>query len=152
MFDKVLLTTDGSEFSETAVSYAESIGATHITVVEVIDSVGQVLTRTTGSEITQSLAQEFVDAERRAAGRHVDRIVGRLKAAGVANVAWTIREGHPGREIVALADSGEFDVVVMSTHGRSGLKRAILGSVADYVAHHIRGRAVLLVHPRAEEA
>ena len=151
MFDRVLLTTDGSEFAEAAASYAESIGAAHITVVEVIDSIGHILSRTTGSEMSVTLAEQFVDAERELARNHLDHVVEQLKAAGVADVGSAVLEGHAGQEIVELAHSGNFDVVVMSTHGRSGLRRVILGSVADYVAHHIRGKAVLLVHPQADE-
>ena len=39
----------------------------------------------------------------------------------------------------------------MATHGRTGMRRAILGSVADYVVSQIKGAAVLLVRPEAEE-
>ena len=42
------------------------------------------------------------------------------------------------------------DLIVMSTHGRTGLKRALLGSVANYVVHSVEGAAVLLVRPAAE--
>ena len=44
-----------------------------------------------------------------------------------------LREGMPYREIVALATDERADLVVMGTHGRGGLDRALLGSVADRV-------------------
>lgn len=43
------------------------------------------------------------------------------------------RLGDPGHEIVALAEEIEADVIVMPSHGRSGLKRLLLGSVAERV-------------------
>jgi hypothetical protein len=50
-----------------------------------------------------------------------------------------IAEGKPGVKIVKLASLEHCDAVVISTHGRTGLKRAMLGSVADYVAHDTGG-------------
>jgi nucleotide-binding universal stress UspA family protein len=58
-----------------------------------------------------------------------------------------VGEGKPGVEIVKLATQERCDVVVISTHGRTGLKRAMLGSVPDYVVHNLEGPAVLLVRP-----
>jgi nucleotide-binding universal stress UspA family protein len=44
-----------------------------------------------------------------------------------------IRTGHPGEEIIAEVERGDMDLVIMSSHGRTGLARATLGSVADRV-------------------
>jgi nucleotide-binding universal stress UspA family protein len=45
-----------------------------------------------------------------------------------------IAMGDAGDTILSVADDGEFDLIVMGTHGRTGLKRVILGSVAEKVA------------------
>ena len=45
-------------------------------------------------------------------------------------------QGNPGPEIVKLVANGEFDAVVMATHGRTGFARLVLGSVAEYVIRH----------------
>ncbi|MCB9758507.1 MAG: universal stress protein [Alphaproteobacteria bacterium] len=44
-----------------------------------------------------------------------------------------VREGYPPQEILEQIADGEHDLVVMGTHGRTGLKRALLGSVAERV-------------------
>ena len=44
--------------------------------------------------------------------------------------------GSAAEEIVHAAESGQFDVVVMGTHGRSGIGRLLLGSVAETVMRH----------------
>lgn len=54
----------------------------------------------------------------------------------------------PWQEIVAVADELEAGVIVIGSRGRTGLKRAVLGSVASAVAQHSR-RSVLIVHPDA---
>jgi nucleotide-binding universal stress UspA family protein len=55
--------------------------------------------------------------------------------------------GVPWEQIVQTARAGSCDLIVMGTHGRTGLKHALLGSVAEKVARHAHC-AVLIVRPR----
>jgi nucleotide-binding universal stress UspA family protein len=57
-----------------------------------------------------------------------------LKSAGVLEVATVVAEGAPVNTIVDFAKTGAFDLIVMGTHGRTGLGHALLGSVAERVA------------------
>ena len=61
-------------------------------------------------------------------GPHIDA----LKAAGFEPTL-QVREGDPGVEIAHAASEGRFDMIVMGTHGRRLLARALLGSVANKV-------------------
>ena len=47
-----------------------------------------------------------------------------------------LREGHPVETIVRFARESRADLILIATHGRTGLKRALLGSVAERVARH----------------
>jgi nucleotide-binding universal stress UspA family protein len=55
------------------------------------------------------------------------------KADGAPRIATAKAIGEPAAEIVAAANEGKFDVVVVGTHGRTGLAHALLGSVAERV-------------------
>jgi nucleotide-binding universal stress UspA family protein len=55
------------------------------------------------------------------------------------------RQGVPWDEIVSHASEGDFDLIVMATRGNTGLKRLVLGSVAERVVRHATCR-VLTVH------
>jgi nucleotide-binding universal stress UspA family protein len=66
-----------------------------------------------------------------------------LGAAGLDTTS-VVRDGDPAAEIVAEVRGAEADLVVMATHGRSGLARALLGSVADGVVTHSPVPVVLL--------
>ena len=57
------------------------------------------------------------------------------------------RQGEPAREIIDFAREGGFDLIVMATHGRSGLSELVQGSIAEAVVRSAVA-PVLLVRPR----
>jgi nucleotide-binding universal stress UspA family protein len=68
-----------------------------------------------------------------------------LRGAGYT-VSTGIGFGAPAQEIEEYIRYGNFDLVAMTTHGRTGLRRALLGSVAEHVLRHI-SVPILLLHP-----
>lgn len=68
-----------------------------------------------------------------------------LRSAGYT-VSTQISFGAPAQEIAEYIRYGNFHLVAMTTHGRTGLRRALLGSVAEHVLRHI-SVPVLLLHP-----
>jgi nucleotide-binding universal stress UspA family protein len=89
-------------------------------------------------ERAQSLTREYLD-----------RVLARVQEQ-VASVQMVILEGRPHLEITRFAETNQVDLIVMCTHGQSGLERWLMGSVADRVA---RGAMVpvLLVPATKEE-
>lgn len=160
MYRKILLTHDGSDVAALAVAHAATVakGANApIVVVQVVDSVGQMMSRMTPmiepvpvGEITVELAEESVAAQRDAAQQNLDGVKAALTAEGIADVTTLVVEGSPGDAILEAANNEGADLIVMATHGRSGLGRAILGSVADHVVRNAKRQAVLLVRPATD--
>ncbi len=68
------------------------------------------------------------------------------EAAGAPRVAIAKSIGDPALEIVEFARAGGHDLIVIGTHGRSGLRHALLGSIAERVVRRARC-PVLTVHP-----
>lgn len=160
MYSKILLTLDGSDVSQQAIPHAVTLAkqtGAEVILLQVIDSEAQMLMRAAGATIepigvghvSAQIAHEAVEAERADATANLEGVQAAMQAQGVPNVSTLIREGYPGDEIVAAADETKADVVVIATHGRSGLGRAILGSVADHIVRHAGRASVLLV--RAHE-
>ena len=54
--------------------------------------------------------------------------------------------GDPALEVVELAREGQYDLIVLGTHGRTGFRHAILGSIAERVVRHARC-PTLTIHP-----
>ncbi|MEZ4502797.1 MAG: universal stress protein [Dehalococcoidia bacterium] len=156
MYRTILFTTDGSDLAEAAIPnalhLATSTGAV-VVAVQVIDTVGQIMAQTTPSgwvggagRYAVESAEEVVAAERSEADAHLEATRQRLLDGGAVEVRTQILEGHPGSAIVDAARDLGADVIVMATHGRAGLGRALLGSVADHVVRHA-SCPVLLVRP-----
>lgn len=148
MFRKALLTLDRSPFSEEAIPRVADVTKSEVIVLEVLDSVAEILGRGGPAfEVPADTAQRLRQAEQEHVEERLDTAAEQLRAAGIEKVSTVVREGKPGPEIVKLAAEEDCDVIVMSTHGRTGLSRAMLGSVANYVAHNVTDRALLLVRP-----
>ncbi len=157
MYRKILLTNDGSDVADLAIEHAATVakGANApVVVVQVVDSVGQMMSRMTpmiepipAGEITVEIAEEAVDGQRGAAQQNLERVKGMLASQGVSNVSTLVVEGAAGDAVLEAAKAEGADLIVMATHGRSGLGRALMGSVADHVVRNSKNEAVLLVRP-----
>ena len=161
MYQRVLLPVDGSELCTPAIAQVPRLtDAEHeVVLVEVIDSPSRILTQTTPAGfawtdggISGDVVSEVIAAQRALAEQHLAAARTQLEAAGITKVDARVLEGVPGPAIVELARAVGADVVVMATHGRSGLRRTVLGSVADHVVRHLEGIPVLLIHPESDES
>lgn len=132
MFRKILVPTDGSDVSLVgalrALPLAKLASAT-IAVVYVQDvyafaGIGQA--NTAGR-------QRDMAAPRAQATAAIDRICDEAKAAGVAFETLMVEDDQPARGIVSAAQTSGADLIVMSSHGRTGVAKLVLGSVATKV-------------------
>lgn len=144
-YQHILVTHDGSELAETAIAHVEALASafgSRVTVLRVVETVGEVMMHMapTAMEgqgaVVADLAEDVVDAERETAAKELKAIADSIRAAGAKQVDIAVEEGTPGQAIVDTAVREGCDLIVMATHGRSGLTRAVLGSVADHVLHH----------------
>lgn len=141
--ETILLPTDESPTarlaSEHAIALAAATGAT-LHVVHVAD-----LTTAWG-EGTPVVLDALTEAGQRA----VDTAVDRATEAGVRSVESSVLQGTPGRTIIDYAADHAVDLVVMGTHGRTGLNRYLLGSITERVSR-LDERPLLTVSMAADE-
>ncbi len=148
MYANVLLPVDGSSFSEQAIPYAAAIArraGARLHVVLVHTPLARHAADIAATPLFESWEHRFRERE----ASYLEDLVSRLGAGGVDAVA-VKSEGDVAQRLIQRAKS-EADLLVMATHGRGGLERAWLGSVADEVVHHVR-LPVLLVPAQAEES
>lgn len=91
--------------------------------------------------------------------RYVDRVRAmyedRAKSFGVRNISWQVGDADAGprAEIVRLCEELDVDLCVLGSHGDvSPIKRVLLGSTADYVAHHVHCDVLIVKAKQAPEA
>lgn len=80
------------------------------------------------------------------ASAYLDKTVTELKKLGVAKVSCVVQEGFGGDEILSVGRRTPDSLIAMCSHGRSGIRRWLLGSVAEAVVRHSSG-PVLITRP-----
>lgn len=146
MFRRVLFGTDFSPASRPAFRRAVALARQfrgRLLIVHVIPSGWPI-----GAEgyVTPRMYQEMETAIRQSAQKQLDRLVAQAKKAGVA-VRGLLLSGAAAEAIALTARKERSDVVIVGTHGRTGLERLLAGSVASRIV----GTApcpVLTVRPR----
>lgn len=126
MYDEILFPTDGSETASAAFDYAMAVASTHdatLYVLNVADTTELSVTRVEG-DVVDVLEQEGASL--------VEEYADRAEEAGLS-VVTDVYQGHPAETIVGYADEYSIDLIIMPTHGRSGLRRYLLGSVTERV-------------------
>jgi nucleotide-binding universal stress UspA family protein len=125
VYDEILLPTDGSDAAEAAVEHAIRLARTYDARVHVL----YVVEPPPAAEYD---ATSVLDALRREGDRVTDQTADRLERSELATVT-AVRTGAAHRVILDYAAESGIDLVVMGTHGRRGLGRVLLGSVAEKV-------------------
>jgi nucleotide-binding universal stress UspA family protein len=111
-----------------AVEIAKADGA-ELVVVHILTPVGPLIG---DGYVSPRTFEELERAAREQGRKRLDALAARAKKAGV-RVTSVLAEGVPWQEIVRLVRSKRADLLVMGTHGRSGLAKFFLGSVAERV-------------------
>jgi nucleotide-binding universal stress UspA family protein len=99
-----------------------------------------------GEGILIGAAQRMRDDIRREVDDYLNGKVQELQAEGLARVSAIAVEGDAAEQIIDVARKTPDNLIAMSTHGRSGIERWVLGSVTEKVIHHSRD-PVLVIRP-----
>jgi nucleotide-binding universal stress UspA family protein len=136
MFKHILLPTDGSELSESAVrkamQFARSIDA-KVTGLHVIPKFHVFTYRTDMLEDTRA---EFARDSQAQAEKYLAVVSAMAREAGVACDVQSVVSDHPHHAIVQIARERGCDAIVMASHGRSGIQAILLGSQTSKVLVH----------------
>jgi nucleotide-binding universal stress UspA family protein len=102
-----------------------------------------------GAPVAPDLVEEAIEADSEDAEAYLQRTAAKLKEQNLT-VTWEVTQGDAASAIVNAARQNGCDLIVMATHGHSGLRRLVLGSVADQVLRdaHV---PLLLVRPEHKE-
>jgi nucleotide-binding universal stress UspA family protein len=130
MYDRILVPTDGSDCAGRAAEHAFDLATTYGASVEIL-SVADVRLSFSGAPVHVD-TERVLERQRSACREAVTRLAERAESEGI-DVETAVRTGNPYEEIVEHARERDVDLVVMGTHGRTGFRRVMLGSVAERV-------------------
>lgn len=144
----ILIAYDGSEFARAAIveagrQLARGRRAIVLTVSEPLGAVP--FLGASGAPIDPGTMDEFLEAAREGAEKIAEEGSALAREAGFDARSRVLVGDSIWNRIVGAADQEGADLIVIGSRGRSGLKLAVLGSVAAAVAQHSK-RSVLIVH------
>ncbi len=152
MFEKILVCLDGSENAEQILPYAteealrfhSQVILLHVVPEPVVITPG--VPGTTGVPVETPGMLEQMQKEQSESADYLERMANRLREKGL-KVEPAVLQGTAGDVIVKYAGENDIGLIAIATHGRSGLGRAVFGSVADYVLRN-SGLPILVIRPR----
>jgi nucleotide-binding universal stress UspA family protein len=140
--DRILVPLDGSALAEAALGkVVELAGGDSTTLMLLRAAEAPTLPGVDATEVQEQVVRE--------AEEYLAAVAARLTAQGLTRVETCVWYGSAAASIVAAASLRKADLIVMSSHGRSGLGRFILGSVAESV---LRGTTTPILLVRAPGA
>lgn len=146
----ILLPTDFSECGNFALSYAASLARTFGASILCVHVIEPMATTVGYSGMTEPLPiADITDQLENSAERELPKIAACEECSGL-EIEELIVHGEAAAEIVRVAREREVDLIVVSSHGRTGLGRILFGSTAEAVVRHAPC-PVLVVKPSQDE-
>lgn len=142
MFEHILIPTDGSEPAQDAAKTGIDLAAIHGATIHGLYVVKPRRSAEGGTE-------QVMESMRASGERTVAELAEQAEANGLVAIT-DVTEGVPYEEILDYAETNDIDLVVMGTHGRTGIGRYLLGSVTEKVVR-LSEIPVLTVHPHSNK-
>ena len=146
MYRKIMVPLDGSQLAECVLPHSETIAKLCQATVELVRVIEPIEIPTRGGiALSVDDLKQIESHSKRDAEDYLNVIADRLTRVGI-RVQSKLLTGKAADSLVDYIHKSDFDLVIMATHGRSGVSRWIWGSVADKILHS-SSTPVLLVRP-----
>ena len=146
MYQKIMVPLDGSELAECVLAHAEAIAKGCQTPIELVRVVEPIELPTRGGlALTSDDLRQIELQAKHEAEVYLEEVTNRLSHTGL-NIKSKVITGKPADSLIDYARSSHADLIIMATHGRSGISRWIWGSVAQRIISS-SSIPVLLVRP-----
>ncbi|MCK9418259.1 MAG: universal stress protein [Nitrospirae bacterium] len=131
-FKSIVVATDGSKYSLAAASEAIGLAKQNKSELTVISVVPSELMTPTDIDLTMTHKELIADKEMHEAEKNVKSVKEAAQKEGVAVKAF-VMSGRPADAIIEIARDKNADLIVLGSHGRTGLEKLLMGSVAERV-------------------
>ena len=132
MTRRILHPSDFTSFSRAALRKAIEMAKSNRAELLLVHVISPIVPVPGDAYISPKMYDELEGAARASAQKQLDKLAAQVKKARVKSKAFVL-DGAPSEEIVRFARNRRVDLIVMGTHGRAGLAKLFVGSVADRV-------------------
>lgn len=144
----ILLPTDFSKISLTAAEYAVELASQYKAKLHVLN----VLEKTPPILAIRSLdlsREKIIESIENDANNQLEECIKKIKKLGDVEIVPAIRKGIDYEEIIHYSKEKKIDIIVIATHGRTGILHTLLGSVAEKVIRYSK-TPVLVTTPKSK--
>lgn len=155
MYKKILVPLDGSELAECTLPHADFLcgvgNVQEMVLMRVAELLGtgpmlEVAASPDALRETMRKADEAVKKEKVSAKAYLDKVITRFKSDHT-KLHPVVLEGRPAEIISDYAEKNGVDLIIIATHGRSGVSRWVRGSTADRILHSARVPVLMVQAP-----
>jgi len=139
VFNKILVCLDGSKTAEQILPYVEAQATQFVSTVALLQVVtisGPALAGAGAAPLPGEIIVEQLKVEEEDATKYLNGIAESLEAKGIETEVVVKQGVQIGEEIINYARQNSIDLIAIATHGRTGIGRAVFGSIADHLLHH----------------
>lgn len=142
MFTRILVPLDGSSRAESAIPVAAKISKTNANarggtvILTRVETIPVMYAPAVAPAVVTPLNVEAMEAECTALATYLSDLTGSVTALANVPTETLVLTGSPAQSILEAVSTTRADLVVMTSHGRTGVSRWLLGSVAEQIAHH----------------
>jgi nucleotide-binding universal stress UspA family protein len=150
MFERILVCLDGSKLAEQILPYATEEALkfdSRVTLLQVMTIPSSVSAAAGAAAQTGDIMKEESQRQEADTRTYLDSVGQGLLKKGVNTDCVVLQPSPPGEAIVKYGRDNSIDLICIATHGRSGLGRAVFGSVADHILRE-SGLPILLIRPK----
>ncbi len=147
----IMLPTDFSKLSLSAAQYAIDLAAQYnakIHLLHIIEKTPPILTIHSLDLSEEKIIKSIEDD----AKESLQKVLEKIKKGNNVKIESVLRKGLDYQEIVNYSQKNEIDVIVIATHGRTGILHTLLGSVAEKVIRYAKCPVLVITPPENEES
>jgi len=138
MYNRILVPLDGSELAECALEHvraiAQGLQVDKVVLLRVLEPLLSLSTPHDDTGVRR--VREAEDKLEADAKEYINKVAGNLKKDGIPVETELVLGGEPAAKIIESAKEDKSTLIIISTHGRSGVSNWLFGSVAERVVHH----------------
>jgi nucleotide-binding universal stress UspA family protein len=145
MYNKILVPLDGSENSECVLEHVKALATgCHVPDVVLLRVIEPFPTYYMDYRLDEKFIRQAQDAAKADASEYLKKLTDRIEKEGMS-VSAAVSEGNIAETILGYAEKNGVDLIIMATHGRTGISRFALGSVADKVVRGSNAPVMVVV-------